>query len=900
MSTGIASQEKLSELEDNDAEQERTINGLKDQVNNYKPIVIDGNVTNAADEEDLTSENGLLKIKNRSSLNGMGYVILRKNKSFVEQVTQSNTIYEIRYDFENVGSVSLPSNCILKFVGGHILSGSIVFDNTLIDSDKVESILPVSCSGSLLNDVIYPEWFCNSDNYTSAIQTCTDLATRNGAIIKFTGERYLVNGGKIIMKPNVSYVSDCKSVIFTQDHKGYHAIFFSGQPYPNADNVTFKGLVFDQSAEVDAVYSGEHPSMMCILTYTSQNLLVEDCKFINVGTNCVVVNGNRCHNSKILNNEFIFMRIQDASGNPINYDNSVVYITDSLHTIEGNIIVNDGTPENRSRGGIETHGFLGSVSGNTISNCNNAINIVEVAIQRPDNLTPNRLISNNKVFNCGCFCRFWPVTNYNPIENIVISNNSLQDVDCVINMHAAGDQAGMIKNISVVNNVCVGKHKIYTSDNILTYYNDVAIAIFTYASVEKLDISNNVFKDFPNSILAGSPWKQDGEEKRKEVYFRNNICYNCMNFELSEEIDKTSLNYISSVALFRSGQWMDVTIENNTFEIDSLNRNGLFAFMNSSPYGYFNAIIKNNVQPKGQALYITYPSGVYSIITDMDNLQNSRRISGEKVLCNPSVHEKLYVGDIIMTDRKSFVVTENGHIDSIVPNISLSDIRVRYETINFLQLSGIGSTHFNVGDWIHIKTASGTVREFTGYVMQTLQDKCYVYFTGVTPSFFGSTDPVTLSFLKYWKASTIENIGRLNVIASTSVAGELGDFAYCTALSSFVLHNGTNWVDVNGYTALATHGATSAIPTRDQGLSTYDYGKTFFNYDTKQLLVWDSVAWRNPDGAPKDMRRLRGTSANRPQLSSAEYGTIYYDATLRKMILWDGSSWVNMDGSPLT
>ena len=80
-----------------------------DEINKYKPIVINGDVINAADEEDITSENNLLKLKDRSAINGMGYIILRKNKSFAEQVTKKNTIYEIRYDFDlNGAEITIP------------------------------------------------------------------------------------------------------------------------------------------------------------------------------------------------------------------------------------------------------------------------------------------------------------------------------------------------------------------------------------------------------------------------------------------------------------------------------------------------------------------------------------------------------------------------------------------------------------------------------------------------------------------------------------------------------------------------------------------------------------------------------------------------------------------------
>ena len=94
-------------------------------------------VTNIADDEDLTkiydSEKGqeVLQLKDRQyiqgSNSGMGYVILRKNKSFAEQIIKANTIYEIRYDFDLGGEeVEIPENCVLKFEGGNLSNGNIV------------------------------------------------------------------------------------------------------------------------------------------------------------------------------------------------------------------------------------------------------------------------------------------------------------------------------------------------------------------------------------------------------------------------------------------------------------------------------------------------------------------------------------------------------------------------------------------------------------------------------------------------------------------------------------------------------------------------------------------------------------------------------------------------------
>lgn len=94
-------------------------------------------IISAPDEEDLTVEHSdllgidTLKLANRDNTNGMGYVILRKNKSFTEQVTKENTIYEIRYEFDlNDTTINIPNTSILYFNGGKIKGGTIIFNNT--------------------------------------------------------------------------------------------------------------------------------------------------------------------------------------------------------------------------------------------------------------------------------------------------------------------------------------------------------------------------------------------------------------------------------------------------------------------------------------------------------------------------------------------------------------------------------------------------------------------------------------------------------------------------------------------------------------------------------------------------------------------------------------------------
>ena len=101
----------------------------------------------SVEPDDLTLEpvgqTSLLKFADRqyntSAPDGLGYKILRKDLSFSEQVTDTNTIYEIRYDFDlQTGTVTIPENSVLRFNGGKIKNGTIVGNRTRIEAEPVQ------------------------------------------------------------------------------------------------------------------------------------------------------------------------------------------------------------------------------------------------------------------------------------------------------------------------------------------------------------------------------------------------------------------------------------------------------------------------------------------------------------------------------------------------------------------------------------------------------------------------------------------------------------------------------------------------------------------------------------------------------------------------------------------
>ena len=133
------------------AENEDFRNSVMEEVNtavaSIKPIEITGNVTNASDEEDLTSVNvggtDVLKFKDKPytplTYSGMGRKILRKNiVDSINTLTQSmmqdtNTIYVIQYDFDLRGAtIEIPEKCVLEFNGGSLDNGVLLGNKTSI------------------------------------------------------------------------------------------------------------------------------------------------------------------------------------------------------------------------------------------------------------------------------------------------------------------------------------------------------------------------------------------------------------------------------------------------------------------------------------------------------------------------------------------------------------------------------------------------------------------------------------------------------------------------------------------------------------------------------------------------------------------------------------------------
>lgn len=284
-----------------------------------------------ADNEDLTIENGVIRFKDKSSLDGMGHVILRKNKTFASQVNKTNTIYEVKYDFDLDGAeVTIPANCVLQFTGGSVSNGTLNFTDTTINGLATHAIR-TAISGTLVNDEVQVDWFTSGateEDCTSIIQALINVCQ---STIAFTAY-YRIQGG-IVLKSNTHLLSKNKATLFSDGKVHYVSMLRGNQA--GSSNVTIEGLVFDQRAELDMPASQlSGIKLNCINSSQISELTIKDCEFYHCGNAAVVTTDNTGDNIQIVGNTFVYYQLQNTG----RFDNSTIYCRSSNHVIKNNYI----------------------------------------------------------------------------------------------------------------------------------------------------------------------------------------------------------------------------------------------------------------------------------------------------------------------------------------------------------------------------------------------------------------------------------------------------------------------------------------------------------------------------------------------------------------------------------
>lgn len=221
--------------------------------------------------EDIdTDSHGKMQFANRPyntlTPNGLGYKILRKDATFASQVTAANTIYEIRYDFDlNGGSVTIPAGCTLRFNGGAISNGTIVYDNTEIQG---EPIISCTCTGGLRNSVATPQMYgAKGDGVTDDVGAINNAVTFNDSVF-FPAGTYIIS--------NRIYLKDNSTIYGVGQESKIHNIVVQG----------YEKFVFAFGEVKVGTSAGsflELPTQGCTIGNDRKSVVVEDSSAFAVG-----------------------------------------------------------------------------------------------------------------------------------------------------------------------------------------------------------------------------------------------------------------------------------------------------------------------------------------------------------------------------------------------------------------------------------------------------------------------------------------------------------------------------------------------------------------------------------------------------------------------------------------
>ena len=133
------------------------------------------------------------KTYNPEEYSGMGRATLRKNiingvnVLTQEMISQANTIYEIRYDFDLNGSeITIPKDCVLGFQGGSFNNGVLNGVSTKIERNICIFGTDLDFTGTWLVPIISTSMFkdATGDSIIKALKLCNDDITNEVIVEK--------------------------------------------------------------------------------------------------------------------------------------------------------------------------------------------------------------------------------------------------------------------------------------------------------------------------------------------------------------------------------------------------------------------------------------------------------------------------------------------------------------------------------------------------------------------------------------------------------------------------------------------------------------------------------------------------------------------------------------------
>lgn len=780
------------------------------------------------DEEDLTLKDStkgqVISLKDREynedNPNGMGYIILRKNKPFKQQITKANTIYEIRYDFDlNGEEVTIPEGCVLKFEGGSLRNGSVIGNKTKITGNPLFEVL---IYGTWTNNEFMSSWVvqtADTDKYTNIIES--------------------------ILQLNCIFILDCN-------------ITLNGLKTINADNICIKGnnhTITNLYIKVKESVNISDTSLICdseidhiIRIVEEGNLIINNVK-IKSNTSKYAIRTDKLNVCQINLCEITGIRNYGIriDGETVNANIKNCYIHDignneSVDNVRANIVglivgsTNVRCPYAHIENVIVENVQCGYANGNDFGEAHGISVYGDYSIIEGCTVKNIYTLIDGVISDSGTDCE----AIYSKGNNIIIHNNNVIYAN-------GGNSDGAITakdgdNVKITNNtiyvkygtaVVITENYCEIKNNLIVCEGDAKVGIRAY-TYEGNHIKGNVIKgnyikcinrNYGNNCAAIVGSNCDNyyiEENKVEEFPVFSRCYD--NFTDS----KTSIFYKGN----------EFTVSNIDYieELESIQM--IYSTYNST---MANIFIANKFNLNGIRINIIYRGQQdYSRVEFINNEFNFNVFTGENPITDGGkcVFNRAFTGISKFDDNTIWLDNES--------------------LVNLLTLSnGYAKNNKIEGNVNKLPKIEGTVlsnnRIYRAKSYGEDSDKPSQKIT-IGDSFFNTTEnrPVYWNGSDWVKANgTSLSLKEKGTTPQRPIGVNDGFEYYDTTIRQPIYWNESRqgWINADGYAAGVRSGVTQRRTELTEYLIGLDTGLQFFDSTLGKTVVWNGATWINVDGS---------------------------------------------------
>src|SRR5262245_15333981 len=418
-----------------------------------------------------------------------------------------------------------------------------------------------------------------TDDTPSLVDVFTNVCASGGGTVYFPSGTYIIDPGSTSIPICGNLIVQGTGTLRVKPGSGnYRYIFAPNPPDKAVDNLTFTGLTIDQNTMANTTgtisVDDSRTWQQVWQVFVGTNVHFENLRLYVCGVNPINVNGPTVSGVYIARNYIVF---QKRPGQP-EFDNSTVYIDgDDFHVSDNTFT---STLSDAARTAIEVHTGSGSVTGNTITNYQAGMNLVNLH---------EASASDNHIRNAGQGISLW---SSSIMKAVTVQGNTVSVNQVARNAPTAWGIAtfylngvnGSFANLQISGNVVTFERESAprTIENWVNY----GIGLQTLGHVSDVLITGNQIVDAPvRGITVGVA---DARYVTSRISVRNNQIV-----DAGSKLSPVTSNYSAAIAL--QGNLTSIDVLYNRLDFLSNPMIGHFSFWSAeSGFAFSDVVVAAN------------------------------------------------------------------------------------------------------------------------------------------------------------------------------------------------------------------------------------------------------------------------------------------------------------------